>query len=147
MDIDNKPSIEKMNEMIGIYMGGSWSNDDFGGRNPRRFNLYSRGLGQQVYFINTEHLNYHKDWNQLMEVVIKISSMPLLNADGTISTDVQAKCYPITFNMPAPPDGKQVLFRFMGFSCHQAYTLIEAVFNACYEIAEWENSKSKSNEQ
>lgn len=99
----------------------------------------------QVFMIDDEwvpiqNLKYHTSWDWLMPVVEKISKMPLLNHDNTPCTDPRDVCHPITFAMPTE-DGKQVMFRFKGFSLHTADTLIEAAHMAVYEVAGYHHSQ------
>lgn len=63
--MSNEPSIEQMNEVIGIFMGGKWVVKRIAGRNHRRFYI-SETLFNFVK--NTLHLNYHKSWDELMPV-------------------------------------------------------------------------------
>jgi hypothetical protein len=90
-----------------------------------------------------EKLKYHSSWDWLMPVIEKISKIPLLHWDNRVCTDPQDTCYPCTFGMPTE-DGKQVMFKFYGFSLHTAPTLIEAAHMAVYEVACYHN-KQRSN--
>jgi hypothetical protein len=94
-------------------------------------------------WVEWKDIKYHESWEQLMPVIIKISKMPLLNANDTPCTDPQDVCYPRTFGMPTE-DGKQVMFRFNGFIIHEADTLIEAAHAAVYEVAYFENNQNKN---
>lgn len=130
-------SIEQKNEAIAIFEGRKkahvnqkgkvdifWS--DPTGTNP----LYSNGL------------YYHLSWDELMPVVEKIAKIPLHNPDGTVCAHPQDTCHPITFNMPTE-DGKQVMFRFKGFSLHTADKLIDAAYAAVYEVVEYHNTQKE----
>jgi hypothetical protein len=99
------------------------------------------GLEGTQEFIRLNY-SYHKRWALLMPVIEKISKIPLLNHDNTPCTDPQDVCWPRTFGMPTE-DGKQVMVRFNGFSLHTANTLIEAAFNAVYEVAEFHNKQKQ----
>lgn len=87
----------------------------------------------------TNELKYHYNWNWLMCVVEKISKIPLLNIDNTPCTHPQEVCYPLTFGMPTE-DGENVMVRFSGSQCHQAPTLIEAVYISVIDFIDFENS-------
>jgi hypothetical protein len=67
--MNNEPTIEQMNEMIGIYMGGQWITKAIGGR-ERRWFYYNDLPFARVK--STIELNYHKSWDELMPVVKKI---------------------------------------------------------------------------
>lgn len=101
--------------------------------------------GKELNKILLEGFKFHKDWNKLMPVVEKISKIPLLNHDNTPCSDPRDVCHPITFAMPTE-DGKQVMFRFKGFGLCIAETLIEAVHEACYEVAKYHNQQKQTND-
>ena len=83
---------------------------------------------------------YHTSWDWLMPVVEKISKERLEHWDGTKCTDIIDTCYPITFNMPT--ENGKVMFRFKGFSLHEADTLIEAVWQAVIEFITWHTKQN-----
>lgn len=72
-------------------------------------------------------LKYHEDWNQLMKVVEKISTIKL--AEYESHQDVH---YPRTFGMPSQDGG--VMVRFNCAPVWAAPTLIEATFIAVYDF-------------
>jgi len=121
--MSTEPTTEMMNEAIAQYMGMEGTDD----------------------FIR-QNYQYHKSWELLMPVVEKISKMPLLNHDNTPCTDPQDVCYPYTFGMPNEHCGG-VMVRIKGFGLHIADTLIEATFNAVYEVAEFHNQQKQTNEK
>ncbi len=62
----NKPKIGVTNEVIGLFMGGQWQVVETSPERKQRRFYYSNKPFQ--YVRNTENLNYHKDWNALMDV-------------------------------------------------------------------------------
>lgn len=123
MTKSNEPTIEQKDITIARFMGMEGSDD----------------------FIR-QNYQYHRRWELLMPVVEKISKIKLLNWDNTPCTDPQEVCYPRTFGMPTE-DGKRVMVRFNGFSCHEADTLIGAAHAAVYEVAEFHNQQKQTNGQ
>lgn len=125
-------TVEQMNEVIAVFEG---------------YRVYDEGLTRCVV---NEHglgfpirdLRYNESWKWLMPVIEKISKIHLLNHDNTVCTHPQDTCYPITFNMPTE-DGKQVMFRFKGFSVHTADKLIDAAYAAVYEVVEYHNTQKE----
>lgn len=133
--LTQEQKVQEQNELIAKFMGLKSFEDKMYGKlwpNPA-----SNGIHEKTAF----SLKYHSSWDWLMEVVEKISKMPLLNVDNTPCTDYIDTCYPITFNMPTE-DGK-VMFRFKGFSLHESDKLIDAVYAAVCEVAEYELRKIK----
>jgi hypothetical protein len=146
-----KPSVEEMNKAIAIFDG--W---EFVEGHDHKCPSCDEGYAPSMYCTcdkkrdrlakdDIEKLPnefyFDSSWDALMPVVEKISKMPLLNVDNTPCTDYIDTCYPITFNMPTE-DGK-VMFRFKGFSLHEAYKLIDAVHAAVYEVAEYHNKQNR----
>ena len=86
------------------------------------------------------YLSEKVTWNDVMPPVLKISKEPLEHWDGTPCTDIIDTCYPITFNMPT--ENGKVMFRFKGFSLHEADTLIEAVWQAVIEFITWHTKQN-----
>jgi hypothetical protein len=130
--MSNEPTTEQKNEAIALFMGGSSIKEHDG----YRYVYYKTSCARAV-----SELKYHVSWDWLMPVIERISKMPLLNVDNTPCTDPQDVCYPRTFGMPTE-DGKQVMFRFNGWICHEADTLIEAAHAGVYEVANYENNQS-----
>lgn len=88
----------------------------------------------------THELKYHYNYNWLMSVVEKISKVKLENTLEYESSDSQDVCYLRTFGMPTE-DGKNVMVRFNGCQCHQAPSLIEALYLAVIDFIEIENGR------
>lgn len=127
-------TIEEMNEAIAIFEGWKRDGEKYI-KNPEGA-VYIHGAGYD------SQLKYHESWEWLMKVIEKISKIPLLNWDNTVCTDPQDVCWPRTFGMPTE-DGKRIMFRFNGFSLHEAETLIEAAYMAVYEVAEYHNKQKE----
>lgn len=130
MQQSNEPTIDEKNSAIARFMGITpvpAGTKRLGDIKPPH---------ESVVF-----LNYHEKWELLMPVVEKISKIKLLNHDNTECTDPRDVCHPITFAMPTE-DGKQIMFRFKGFGLSIAETLIEAVHEACYEVAKYHNQQT-----
>lgn len=125
------PAIDDMNEAIAIFDG--WEK-----KSKREFVKD----GQLMY---VWEFKYHKSWEALMPIVEKISKIKLLKSDGSDCTDPQDVCWPRTWGMPTE-DGKQVMVRFNGHQCHEAPTLIEAVYMAVYSVIEFYNQQTTTNE-
>lgn len=143
----NEPTIIEMNRAICEFTGWEFKPDG-----EDWFKAYHEGelkwaaSGKELNKILLEGFKFHEDWNKLMPVVEKISKIPLLNHDNTPCTDPQDVCYPYTFGMPNEHCGG-VMVRIKGFGLHIADTLIEATFNAVYEVAEFHNQQKQTNEQ
>lgn len=71
MTQSNEPTIEQMNEAIGIFMGGFWKEFKSGNFKQKRFYYKDEPF---AWVKSPENLNYHKDWNELMPVVIRIKN-------------------------------------------------------------------------
>lgn len=124
-------TIADMNGTIAEFMGLERYEDSSG--------IWFKREGQiKCMHTKLQDLGYHTSWNELMPVVEKISKMPLLKVDNSPCTHPQDVCYPRTFGMPTE-DGKQVMFRFNGFSLHIADRLIDAVYRAVYEVIQHNN--------
>jgi hypothetical protein len=136
--MSNEPTIEQMNEAICKFMGGYRKIE----RPDYHINVYKGP--DEIEWETGKYLKYHSSFDWLMEVIIKISKLPLLNWDNTPCTDPQDVCYPRTFGMPTE-DGKNVMVRFNGFSLHTAPTLIQAAHMAVYEVAEYHNKQKEVN--
>lgn len=122
-------TIQEMNEAIALFEGYERYED--------RYGIWFKKEGMiKALHPKLQSLKYHESWEWLMKVIEKISKIPLLNWDNTICTDPQDVCWPRTFGMPTE-DGKRIMFRFNGFSLHEAETLIEAAYMAVYEVAEY----------
>jgi hypothetical protein len=134
-------TIERKRKLIAEYMG--LENDTHEYLTPGRSNTVYLKDG---YWLPQRKLKYESSWEWLMPVVEKISKTPLLEANGTPCTDPQDVCNPITFALPTE-DGKRVMFRFKGFACHEAETLIEAVFEAVVDFIETENYQKTNSEK
>ena len=136
----SNPTVQQKIETIAAYMGGRWKSIKLNKRATWRYYMSDNTLD---WVKHPDHLAYNKDWNRLMGVVERISKTPLLEADGTPCTDPQDVCHPTTWGMPTE-DGKRYMVRFKGSVIAYGDTLIEAVFEACYDFIEWDN-KLKNN--
>lgn len=134
MEQSNEPTVKQMNWVIARFEGRL-----FYGKHP--IDAYGGDTGNAL-----PEMKYHTSWDWLMPVIEKISKVPLLDTGNIHCTDPRDTCHPITFNMPTE-DGKQVMFRFKGFSLHTADTLIEAAYAAVYEASEYFNSQSWKQEK
>jgi len=84
-----------------------------------------------------EELPYNSDWNWLMEVVEKISEIPLDDAESN-----DDMCYPRTFGMK--DDVGRYMVRFNGCGLCFGEDFIESVYNACVEFIKWYNQNKKA---
>jgi len=123
-------TIQEKNEMIAVFCGYHVYDEGM-----TRWILNDSKLGGAV-----SDLRYHESWTWLMPVIENISKMPLMDIGDIPCTHPQDVCYPITFGMPTE-DGKQVMFRFKGFACHTADTLIEAAYEACFGAIQYFNKQ------
>lgn len=115
MYIDSK--IISGNRIIAEYMGMTWIGHYW--FSDRESNLVAKDkTGSEVI------TSYHDDWNQLMEVVEKISNTVIYTYDD--GTKITA--YPTTFGML--DDNGKPMVRFTSFPLFTASTLIEAVYEA-----------------
>lgn len=143
----NKKIIEN-NILIAEFLGGEivlWEAKDRLGDDIENDTYY-------VYFpglfggISVEDLNYHEDWNWLMQVVEKIENLkPISFLSGRNWIGFDVKIYK-TFNTQThyctikylKEGGDMTIAN--GFS---KITKIEAVYNACTEFIKWVNNESK----
>ena len=124
----NKKIIEN-NILIAEFLGGEivlWEAKDRLGDDIENDAYY-------VYFpglfggISVEDLNYHEDWNSLMEVVEKIENYNEFTSVLFAPQGCAINCYMKN-----------------GFSfSNDCDTKIEAVYNACTEFIKWVNNESK----
>ena len=83
-----------------------------------------------------DDLNFHKDWNWLMEVVEKIESLGYIsNQDSRICEGSLKPIYYFRIFI------KHYRGQNVGYS--KSNLRIEAVYNACIEFVKWYNLKSK----
>jgi hypothetical protein len=72
---DNTPTVEQMNEVIGIFMGGMWKDVNIGGNPYKRF--YMPLKSGWDYVKSTFSLDYHRSWDELIPVIKQIKAMHL----------------------------------------------------------------------
>lgn len=82
-------------------------------------------------------LEYHHNWNRLMEVLEKICRMKV--GDGITTTEY---ANPRTFGMLSEQTGN-IMVRLNGFQCMDAHTLIEATWLSVIDFIQWYNSQNK----
>lgn len=124
-----REEIIENNVLIAKFLGGSielWEANDRLGDDIENDAYY-------VYFpecaegIPLEYLDYHEDWNCLMEVVEKIENYN--------------ECTSVIF---APQGCAINCYMKNGFSfSNDCDTKIEAVYNACTKFIKWVNNESK----
>jgi hypothetical protein len=88
--MSNELTIEQMNEVIGVFMGGLWKNVEIAGKPIKRFYYEDKPF---MFVKNTEQLCYHNDWNELMPVIKKVRWMHtdlLLTAKAGVGSYIKA---------------------------------------------------------
>jgi hypothetical protein len=86
--MDNEPTIDVMNEAIGIFMGGLWKDVEIAGKPIKRFYYEDKPF---MFVKSTEQLCYHNDWNVLMPAVLKAKALYLNFEDGQMRDQLKMR--------------------------------------------------------
>ena len=120
------------NKMIAKFMGWGKDGDDWiiPPHLYTPFDIYELETGLYYFRLDSTSLEFHKNWNWLMEVVQKIESLHEANnvLIGTNLTYVQ---------IHNKVSNEQETFK--GFSSIK----IEATYNACIEFIKWYNQQKQ----
>ena len=109
------------NKLLAEFMGGEDRSKFVGGGNYFEFDKRQMAGATILKIFRYEELQYHLDWNWLMEVVEKIESL------GYDSQILKNTCY----------------FFDCDFQETKGNTKREAVYNACVKFIKWYNQQNK----
>jgi hypothetical protein len=128
MDKSNELTMEKINEVIALFMGGK----------PVQHNKKYRFITWPKWHATPVlELNYHKDWSRLMPVVEKIESLENSRFGFTIDvlhvvvTDYKGKEVEIIWVHKFPDNGD---------------TKISMTYDAVYQFIQWYNQNKPNAE-
>lgn len=111
------------NKLIAEFLG--WELKEFKGT------LYITSVEGNVY-TNLEDLQFHNDWNLLMECVEKIESLKS-------EVVIQGSSFGTICNIRYFKGVTSVEYKFQG---HSKTSKLEAVYNACVTFIEWYNKQT-----
>lgn len=115
-------NIIEHSRILAKFMGG----ENYAKGRPDMWCFEQNPLGNK--WLHDRELNYHTDWNRLMQVVQKIESLGF----EFIIAESRANIAPVSDKSV----DQFIIIDIIG-------TKIEAVYNACVEFVKWYNSQPK----
>ena len=109
---------------------------EFMGLNLYRENWYKSTIGTEKKICKENDLQYHSDWNWLMEVVEKIERYCYDEIDTEFKIDIFAGA---SIFIPKSKDREKMPIHFDYINNPK----IQAVYNACVEFIKWYNTEKQ----
>lgn len=129
--MSNEATIEQMNEVIGVFMGGFWKEFESGNFRQKRFYYKDKAF---AWVTSPENLNYHKEWDELMPVVEKIEK------DYCNIIELVIYSSSCCINKWNQHTGKYDSF------IHETGNKRDAVYKAVYQFITWYNQQKQTND-